>query len=94
MSVLPKVCVVGCGHWGKNLARNFFELGALGAITDPHQPTLERVSSEFSVKGLSFDEAINDPKIEAVVISSPLNCMHLWLSKPLRRANMSMSKNP
>ena len=24
-----KIAVVGCGHWGKNLARNFAELGAL-----------------------------------------------------------------
>ena len=24
-----KVAVVGCGHWGKNLIRNFAELGVL-----------------------------------------------------------------
>jgi predicted dehydrogenase len=95
MSSLPKVCVVGCGHWGKNLARNFFELGALGAITDPHPPTLERVSSEFSVPGLSFEDAISSSVIDAVVIASPAELhaplaikafqagKHVYVEKPL-----------
>jgi predicted dehydrogenase len=28
------VAVIGCGYWGKNLARNFFQLGALSAVCD------------------------------------------------------------
>lgn len=28
------VGLVGCGYWGKNLLRNFHELGALGAVCD------------------------------------------------------------
>ncbi len=32
---LPRVAVIGCGYWGKNLVRNFAELGALAAICDP-----------------------------------------------------------
>jgi len=34
-----KVAVIGCGYWGKNLARNFAELGALSAIVDPNPKT-------------------------------------------------------
>jgi predicted dehydrogenase len=30
----PPVAVVGCGYWGKNLVRNFFQLGALAAVCD------------------------------------------------------------
>ena len=30
------IAVVGCGHWGKNLVRNFAELGALTAVCDPN----------------------------------------------------------
>ena len=29
-----RVAVIGCGYWGKNLVRNFAELGALAAISD------------------------------------------------------------
>ena len=30
----PMVCVVGCGHWGQNLIRNFAEIGHLGGFCD------------------------------------------------------------
>ena len=33
-SVEPRVAVVGCGYWGRNLVRNFDALGALAAICD------------------------------------------------------------
>ena len=32
-----KVAVIGCGHWGKNLVRNFSELGALVPSVIPMQ---------------------------------------------------------
>ena len=31
----PRIAVVGIGYWGKNLVRNFHELGALAALCDP-----------------------------------------------------------
>ena len=30
------IAVIGCGDWGKNLVRNFAELGALAAVCDPN----------------------------------------------------------
>ena len=30
----PRVAVVGCGYWGRNLVRNFHALGALAAVVD------------------------------------------------------------
>jgi len=34
---LKEIAVVGAGYWGKNLIRNFFELGALKAVCDTQQ---------------------------------------------------------
>ena len=34
MTTAPNVAVIGFGYWGKNLIRNFHELGALRAICD------------------------------------------------------------
>src|SRR5689334_16527411 len=31
----PRVAVLGCGYWGRNLVRNFHVLGALAAVADP-----------------------------------------------------------
>jgi predicted dehydrogenase len=30
----PSVALIGCGYWGKNLARNFHQIGALRAVCD------------------------------------------------------------
>ncbi len=35
MNNIPKIAVLGCGYWGKNLVRNFHQLGALGLVCDP-----------------------------------------------------------
>ena len=35
MSDTPRIALLGCGHWGKNLARNFHELGVLRLVCDP-----------------------------------------------------------
>ena len=31
----PAVAVLGCGNWGRNLVRNFHQLGALASVCDP-----------------------------------------------------------
>ena len=35
MKPTPRVAVVGCGYWGRNVVRNFQSLGALAAVVDP-----------------------------------------------------------
>ena len=32
--IIPNVAVVGAGYWGKNLVRNFHELGALCMVCE------------------------------------------------------------
>lgn len=33
-NVSPRVAVIGCGYWGKNLVRNFNQLGSLAMVCD------------------------------------------------------------
>ncbi len=33
-SNLPRIAVIGCGYWGRNLVRNFHALGVLQAVAD------------------------------------------------------------
>ena len=44
------IAVVGCGHWGKNLVRNFSELGALFSICDPNSEIADLYASQYNVK--------------------------------------------
>lgn len=96
---LPKVAVIGCGNWGKNLVRNFAHLGALSVVCDSDSRKLERLSSEY--RGLrvttSFDTVMEDTSIAAVVVATPsdthftlarkslLSGKHVYVEKPLAR---------
>ena len=65
------IAVVGCGHWGKNLVRNFSELGALYCVSDPEDTLSEYFSVKYQVKDMSFDEILADPQVEGVILAVP-----------------------
>lgn len=46
-SSTPRVVVVGCGYWGRNLVRNFNALGALAAVVDA-TPAGRQLASELA----------------------------------------------
>ena len=89
------IAVVGCGHWGKNLVRNFSELGCLSAICDPDTEVAQKLSNQYAVDKLSFADIVNNPRIDAVVLAVPaplhasmaLELMeakkHVFVEKPL-----------
>lgn len=69
----PRVALLGYGHWGKNLARNFYALGALRVICDPDPARLEEARSHYPDVKLTVqpEEAITCEDIEAVAIATP-----------------------
>jgi len=68
----PIVAVAGCGYWGKNLVRNFHALGALYYVCDARQSALIEVAGNLDVnKTTEFDQVLDDPSIDALVISTP-----------------------
>jgi predicted dehydrogenase len=78
------IAVVGCGHWGKNLVRNFSALGALCSISDPNSEIADQYASQYNVKKYSFTEIINDPNIKGVVLAVPA---HLHASMAIEAMN-------
>jgi UDP-2-acetamido-3-amino-2,3-dideoxy-glucuronate N-acetyltransferase len=89
------IAVVGCGHWGKNLVRNFSELGALCSISDPNSEIADQYASQYNMKKSSFTEILNDPNIKGVVLAVPAKLhasmaieamnknKHIFVEKPL-----------
>jgi predicted dehydrogenase len=65
------VAVVGCGYWGKNLARNFAELGALAAVVDASDEAARAVGEQHGVPAMAFDAVLARPEIAGVVIAAP-----------------------
>jgi UDP-2-acetamido-3-amino-2,3-dideoxy-glucuronate N-acetyltransferase len=69
----PQVAVVGCGQWGKNLVRNFVELGALRVVCDIDQTKVAALKEQYpGVEATSsYQEVLLDPGVHAVVIATP-----------------------
>jgi len=89
------IAVIGCGHWGKNLVRNFAELGALAAVCDPNAKLAQSYAEQYNVGNLSFAAILANPAIEGVVLAvpAPLHASmaievmnagkHVYVEKPL-----------
>ncbi|MDD3581755.1 MAG: Gfo/Idh/MocA family oxidoreductase [Desulfobacca sp.] len=70
---LPKIAVIGAGYWGKNLVRNFANLGALAMVCDPNPIACANANQVSSGIRTCTDstEVLSNPQIEAVAIASP-----------------------
>ena len=73
MRKAPQIALLGCGYWGKNLARNLHELGALRLVCDPAESgrlTAEEIAPRVETSS-EFNDALRFGDIEAVVIATP-----------------------
>jgi predicted dehydrogenase/acetyltransferase-like isoleucine patch superfamily enzyme len=94
-SAAPRVAVVGTGYWGKNLVRNFANIGALVAISDRDAATAAALSDQYGVRAVEFADVLADPTIDAVVVAAPAALhfdlasralearKHVYVEKPL-----------
>jgi predicted dehydrogenase len=73
MEAMTKVAVLGCGYWGKNLVRNFQELGVLAAVVDPSTAASDVLRSVAPGVPLFADarRVLDDATIQAVAIATP-----------------------
>lgn len=69
----PKVAVIGCGTWGRNLVRNFYNLEALACVCDLDQRNIDAIKDNYvDVKFTnSFDEVLNSEDVDGVIIATP-----------------------
>jgi len=92
---IPRTACVGCGYWGKKVARNLAELNALHAAADISADALAEVVQKHEVPGHDFDAVLADPACEAVAVASPASLhgehvrrallagKHVFVEKPL-----------
>jgi UDP-2-acetamido-3-amino-2,3-dideoxy-glucuronate N-acetyltransferase len=76
------IAVAGCGYWGKNLVRNFAELGALHSICDADPEKLEQFafrSPEVNIE-TEYPRVLNNKEIEGIVIATPA-ALHYSMAK-------------
>jgi len=96
-SAQPPVAVIGSGYWGKNLIRNFYNLGALTCLCDKDEILLGHFQEQYP--GIQTCLALNDilsrRDIEGIVIATPaethftmarealLAGKHVFIEKPM-----------
>lgn len=96
--------VIGYGYWGPNLVRNFAELARckLAAIADLDPEKLALAQRRFPAvrTTTNFDDLLNDPAVDAVVIATPVRThfelalaalqagKHVWLEKPMTETSL------
>jgi UDP-2-acetamido-3-amino-2,3-dideoxy-glucuronate N-acetyltransferase len=92
-----RVAVVGSGYWGKNLVRNYHQMGNLALICDQREETLAELARTYPGVDtcLAFSDVLARPDIDAVVIATPaethfhlarealLSGRHTYVEKPL-----------
>ncbi len=64
------ISVIGCGYWGKNLIRNFYELGELSSVCDYSSTLASQFGSQYQVPALSFEDVLLSD-CRGVVIALP-----------------------
>jgi hypothetical protein len=71
-NIIPRIAVVGCGYWGKNLVRNFHQLGAWALIcetTPAGRTAAESIAPQIPI--VDDIEAAQAGDVRSVVIAKP-----------------------
>jgi UDP-2-acetamido-3-amino-2,3-dideoxy-glucuronate N-acetyltransferase len=75
---MKDIAVIGGGYWGKNLVRNFAELGALHTICDIDPSAIESYRAQYpGIKTCSdYRQVLQDEAVKGVVIAAPAVLHH------------------
>jgi predicted dehydrogenase len=97
-SSLLRVGVVGLGHWGPNLARNFSDSqrAELAWLCDRDPAALAAVAQRHPAARATqeLEDLLTDPELDAIVVATPISThhalaaaaldagKHVWIEKP------------
>ena len=64
------IALIGFGNWGKNIARNLSQMGALACIYDHDHTISKKITNEFKLPYFTFGEILSNKNIKAIIIAS------------------------
>ncbi|HEY6477835.1 MAG TPA: Gfo/Idh/MocA family oxidoreductase [Polyangia bacterium] len=93
-----RIAVIGAGHWGPNLIRNFDSPPAsvVKMVVDRDGARLEQVRARFPDAAVSQNaaDAFGDPAIDAVVIATPTSSHHALVKAALEAGKHVLVEKP
>ena len=92
-----RIAVIGCGVWGRNIVRNFYNLGVLDTVCDIDEENRKKVLEQYPGVNVTndFNEIINNKDITAVAVVTPSHThykmvhamleagKHVYVEKPI-----------
>lgn len=94
---LHNVAVIGCGLWGKNVVRNFYNLNALNTVCDLDEENRKNLKEQYPDVNIiaDFNEVLKNSDIDAVAVVTPSHThykivkqaieagKHVYVEKPI-----------
>tara|TARA_B100000989_G_scaffold296961_1_gene281403 strand:- start:1262 stop:2212 length:951 start_codon:yes stop_codon:yes gene_type:complete len=65
------IALIGCGNWGKNIARNLHQMGFLACIYDANAKLSEKINNDHMLPNRELNKIFEDQNIKGIVIASP-----------------------
>ena len=81
-----KIALIGCGNWGKNIARNLSQLNVLSCVYDPYSNIAKQISNDLELPNYSLKEIFSDNDINGIVIASSADT-HIDIAKQALLSN-------
>ena len=67
---MAKIALIGCGMWGRNIARNLAGLGALSCVHDAIEERGVSFASQFDSSYRTLEAILDDTAINGIMIAS------------------------
>jgi len=95
------IAIIGIGRWGKNLIKEFDKLSVVKSCFDVDEESKSWVRKNYKdiTLAVSYEEILEDPKIDAVVIATPIEThykltkkaleagKHVFIEKPMTKSS-------
>lgn len=90
------IAVVGCGYWGKNLVRNFAELGVLHTICDnePRQLAKHKAIYPWLKTETDYSSVLANDEVMGVVLATPAPAHHSMARQALLAGKDTFVEKP
>ncbi len=68
-----EVAIIGSGYWGKNLIRNYNEIGALKLICERNETLIEHFKNMYPdvETCVAYNDVLSRDDIDGIVIATP-----------------------
>src|SRR5579884_2757295 len=93
-----RVAKVGCGYWGQDLIRNFWEVEGAEVVLacDPDEKALARMRKRYPTVELttSYADVLSNPRVDAVILATPVSTHHDFAKGALLAGKHALVEKP